>query len=144
MSGAVMSATRVKAGGVATITGARLSSGANPPKKTVLLRLKEGDKVKGIYLKPGTFEKSKSEAKAGKEGEAKQHGIKWTEDTVDNEFLNRKSYKGGCVYHKPRAFDESDSDESDYERPAPYNPNVNGSGADKQNAAPNGAAGAAR
>ena len=35
-----------------------------------------------------------------------------TEDTIDNEHLNRKSSKACCIYHAPRAFDASSSDES--------------------------------
>mmetsp|Transcript_26990 Transcript_26990/g.37676 ORF Transcript_26990/g.37676 Transcript_26990/m.37676 type:complete len:129 (+) Transcript_26990:37-423(+) len=74
-------------------------------------------KVKGIYKSPGAFEKAKEN------GGKQDKGIEWTKDTVDNEFLNKKSSKICCVYHKPRRFDESDSDESDYEKPQTYNPN---------------------
>lgn len=42
--------------------------------------------------------------------------VEWSGDTVDNEHLDKKSSKICCVYHKPKAFDES-SDESDYEQP---------------------------
>jgi len=38
--------------------------------------------------------------------------VQWTEDVVDNEGAGRKKSKICCIYHKPRAFDES-SDESD-------------------------------
>eukprot|EP00002_Diphylleia_rotans_P034915 TRINITY_DN7550_c0_g1_i1.p1 TRINITY_DN7550_c0_g1~~TRINITY_DN7550_c0_g1_i1.p1 ORF type:complete len:137 (-),score=20.75 TRINITY_DN7550_c0_g1_i1:68-478(-) len=46
--------------------------------------------------------------------------IKWTDDTVDNEHLNKKKSKRCCIFHKQRAFGESDtessgSDESDSE-----------------------------
>jgi len=37
--------------------------------------------------------------------------VVWAEDVVDNEGLGRKSSKVCCIYHKPRAVDES-SDES--------------------------------
>ncbi|GAK63339.1 uncharacterized protein PAN0_003c1543 [Moesziomyces antarcticus] len=37
--------------------------------------------------------------------------VVWTEETVDNEGLGRKKSKICCIYHKPKAFDES-SDES--------------------------------
>ncbi|GAA5821015.1 hypothetical protein JCM11251_001921 [Rhodosporidiobolus azoricus] len=37
--------------------------------------------------------------------------VQWTEETVDNETLGRKKSKICCIYHKPKAFDES-SDES--------------------------------
>ncbi|BGP51697.1 Type 1 phosphatases regulator ypi1 [Rhodotorula kratochvilovae] len=39
-------------------------------------------------------------------------GVTWAGGTVDNEGLGRKKSKICCIYHKPRAFDES-SDESD-------------------------------
>lgn len=35
----------------------------------------------------------------------------WTDETVDNEGMGRKKSKICCIYHKPKAFDES-SDES--------------------------------
>tara|TARA_A100001035_G_scaffold266110_1_gene248854 strand:- start:291 stop:623 length:333 start_codon:yes stop_codon:yes gene_type:complete len=40
-------------------------------------------------------------------------GITWSEDTVDNEGLGRKSSKRCCIFHKVKKFAESDSDESD-------------------------------
>jgi protein phosphatase 1 regulatory subunit 11 len=40
-------------------------------------------------------------------------GITWTDDTVDNEFMNKKSSKQCCIYHKPRAWNESSSDDDD-------------------------------
>ncbi|KAJ6561776.1 phosphatase inhibitor-domain-containing protein [Mycena capillaripes] len=40
--------------------------------------------------------------------------VAWTEDVVDNEGCGRKSSKICCIYHKPKAFDESsDEDSSD-------------------------------
>ena len=39
--------------------------------------------------------------------------ITWTEDTVDNENLGRKSSKRCCIFHKIKKFGESDSDETD-------------------------------
>eukprot|EP00899_Mesostigma_viride_P023027 jgi/Mesvir1/3909/Mv19852-RA.1 len=36
--------------------------------------------------------------------------VSWTQDTVDNEGLGKKSSKKCCIYHKPRAFGESSSD----------------------------------
>ncbi|KAJ2137979.1 Type 1 phosphatases regulator ypi1 [Coemansia sp. RSA 353] len=55
--------------------------------------------------------------------------VQWADDTVDNENMGRKKSKVCCIYHRPRRFDESDSDSScasdsdsdgpnDYERPA--------------------------
>eukprot|EP00042_Codosiga_hollandica_P021318 m.73749 g.73749 ORF g.73749 m.73749 type:complete len:104 (-) comp50305_c0_seq4:975-1286(-) len=46
-----------------------------------------------------------------KESSATGPRVKWDEGTVDNEHMNKKKSKRCCIYHKPRAFDES-SDES--------------------------------
>ncbi|KAF8564962.1 hypothetical protein P879_07076 [Paragonimus westermani] len=40
------------------------------------------------------------------------HGIRWQEGTVDNEFLGRKKSKCCCIYKKPRRWDESSSSSS--------------------------------
>ena len=37
--------------------------------------------------------------------------VVWSEETVDNEGMGKKKSKICCIYHKPKAFDES-SDES--------------------------------
>lgn len=39
--------------------------------------------------------------------------VVWTEDTVDNEHMNKKKSKCCCIYEKPRKFDESDSSDSE-------------------------------
>ena len=39
--------------------------------------------------------------------------LTWSEDTIDNEHLGKKSSKRCCIFHKVKKFDESDSDESD-------------------------------
>ncbi|CAL9177428.1 unnamed protein product [Musa hybrid cultivar] len=45
--------------------------------------------------------------------------VSWKEGTVDNEFLNRKSSKKCCIFHKQKPFDEDDSDEEDHgDKPA--------------------------
>lgn len=41
--------------------------------------------------------------------------IHWDSNVVDNEGKGKKSSKCCCIFHKPRAFDESDSDESSSE-----------------------------
>jgi len=38
--------------------------------------------------------------------------ITWTEDTVDNEHMGKKSSKRCCIFHKVKKFAESDSDET--------------------------------
>ena len=39
----------------------------------------------------------------------------WTEETVDNEHLNKKKSKSCCIYTKPKAFGESSDESSDEE-----------------------------
>uniref|UniRef100_A0A3Q3WTV4 E3 ubiquitin-protein ligase PPP1R11 n=1 Tax=Mola mola TaxID=94237 RepID=A0A3Q3WTV4_MOLML len=36
--------------------------------------------------------------------------VEWSNDTVDNEHLGRRSSKCCCIYEKPRQFDESSSE----------------------------------
>lgn len=36
--------------------------------------------------------------------------VMWSEDTVDNENMNKKSSKCCCIYQKPKKFDESSSE----------------------------------
>jgi len=38
--------------------------------------------------------------------------VVWREDVVDNEGAGKKSSKICCIYHKPKPFDESSSEES--------------------------------
>lgn len=45
--------------------------------------------------------------------------VVFTDDTVDNENLNRKKSKCCCIYEKPKTFDQSDS-ESDEDCPDCY------------------------
>ncbi|WWC62111.1 uncharacterized protein I303_104701 [Kwoniella dejecticola CBS 10117] len=44
-------------------------------------------------------------------GPLKKQRVVWSEETVDNEGMGKKKSKICCIYHKPKAFDES-SDES--------------------------------
>eukprot|EP00967_Tisochrysis_lutea_P138090 scaffold248697_cov27-Tisochrysis_lutea.AAC.2 len=39
--------------------------------------------------------------------------VRFAEEVVDNEELNRKKSKCCCQYHRPRAFDESSDEEED-------------------------------
>ncbi|CAH9136776.1 unnamed protein product [Cuscuta epithymum] len=43
----------------------------------------------------------------------KKKMVSWKEGTVDNEFLNRKSSKKCCIFHKDKPFDEDYSDDED-------------------------------
>eukprot|EP00270_Netrium_digitus_P005886 TRINITY_DN1792_c0_g1_i2.p1 TRINITY_DN1792_c0_g1~~TRINITY_DN1792_c0_g1_i2.p1 ORF type:complete len:132 (+),score=18.14 TRINITY_DN1792_c0_g1_i2:43-396(+) len=46
-------------------------------------------------------------------GMQQKKAVTWTEDTVDNENMQKKKSKKCCVFHKQRNFDESSSDEED-------------------------------
>ncbi|XP_005095168.1 E3 ubiquitin-protein ligase PPP1R11 [Aplysia californica] len=52
------------------------------------------------------------------------HKVKWSTDTVDNEFMGKKKSKCCCIYEKPKVFGESDSssssDDSDDEGCTPH------------------------
>ena len=42
----------------------------------------------------------------------KPKGVKWDESTaIDNEHMGKKSSKVCCIYHKPKQFGESDSED---------------------------------
>ncbi|CAI9112042.1 OLC1v1012412C1 [Oldenlandia corymbosa var. corymbosa] len=43
----------------------------------------------------------------------KKKKVSWKEGTVDNEFLNKKSSKKCCIFHKEKPFDEDDSEDED-------------------------------
>eukprot|EP01083_Nonionella_stella_P055065 145324_1 len=55
--------------------------------------------------------------------------VTWDGSVVDNEFMNKKKSNKCCIYHKPRRWDESDTDESSSEAPDPIKhkakPNTN-------------------
>lgn len=38
--------------------------------------------------------------------------VRWTDDVIDNEHMNKKKSKVCCIFHKNRPFGESSSDES--------------------------------
>lgn len=39
--------------------------------------------------------------------------VSWKEGTIDNEFMNKKSSKKCCIFHKEKPFDEDHSDDDD-------------------------------
>lgn len=43
----------------------------------------------------------------------KKKKVSWKDGTVDNEFMQKKSSKKCCIFHKQKPFDEDDSDEED-------------------------------
>ncbi|OAA70469.1 Protein phosphatase inhibitor [Cordyceps fumosorosea ARSEF 2679] len=71
---------------------------------------------------------------------ANGRSVQWAEDVVDNEGLGRKSSKVCCIYHKPKAVDESSDEsssdsssdsESDYEERMRRGRGRNGKGPEK-------------
>ncbi|CAN8315507.1 unnamed protein product [Cochlearia groenlandica] len=45
----------------------------------------------------------------------KKKTVSWKDGTVDNEFLQKKSSKKCCIFHKQKPFDEDDSEEEEDE-----------------------------
>uniref|UniRef100_A0A1J3JS16 Protein phosphatase 1 regulatory subunit 11 n=3 Tax=Noccaea caerulescens TaxID=107243 RepID=A0A1J3JS16_NOCCA len=43
----------------------------------------------------------------------KKKTVSWKDGTVDNEFMQKKSSKKCCIFHKQKPFDEDDSEEED-------------------------------
>jgi protein phosphatase 1 regulatory subunit 11 len=43
--------------------------------------------------------------------------VQWNDNVVDNENLGRKRSNICCIYHKPRSWDDSDSEDSDIDDP---------------------------
>ncbi|KAL5776319.1 hypothetical protein ACOSP7_009245 [Xanthoceras sorbifolium] len=41
--------------------------------------------------------------------------VTWKEGTVDNEFMQKKSSKKCCIFHKDKPFDEDTSDDEDHD-----------------------------
>uniref|UniRef100_V5EXZ7 Type 1 phosphatases regulator n=2 Tax=Kalmanozyma brasiliensis (strain GHG001) TaxID=1365824 RepID=V5EXZ7_KALBG len=81
------------------------SSAAAGPSRTLTLTSAPAaptDSDAGILrLRPAASASSRSQSRR----------VVWTDSTVDNEHLGKKKSKICCIYHKPKAFDES-SDES--------------------------------
>ncbi|EOA28033.1 hypothetical protein CARUB_v10024209mg [Capsella rubella] len=43
----------------------------------------------------------------------KKKKVSWKDGTVDNEFMQKKSSKKCCIFHKQKPFDEDDSEEEE-------------------------------
>ncbi|XP_042020753.1 protein phosphatase 1 regulatory subunit INH3-like [Salvia splendens] len=55
--------------------------------------------------------------------------VSWKEGTVDNEFMNKKSSKKCCIFHKEKPFDEDGSDdECDHDHDCGRDIDVEGNG----------------
>ncbi|EGX93164.1 Protein phosphatase inhibitor [Cordyceps militaris CM01] len=88
-------------------------------------------------------EHKKSRPRKSMKGQKKKvngRSVQWAEDVVDNEGLGRKSSKVCCIYHKPKAVDESSDEsssdsssdsESDYEEDMRRGKGRSGRGHDK-------------
>ncbi|CAK9436765.1 uncharacterized protein LODBEIA_P12870 [Lodderomyces beijingensis] len=46
-------------------------------------------------------------------------GVRWTEDVVDNEHMNKKKTKICCIFHPQRSFDEEMADDHDHDHGGP-------------------------
>lgn len=49
--------------------------------------------------------------RASEEPQGERREVRWTEETIDNEDLNRKKSKICCIYHPPTEFGESSEEE---------------------------------
>lgn len=58
-------------------------------------------------------EPAQSSTQAVKLKKPKGKAVKWDNSAVDNEHMNKKSSKVCCIYHKPKEFGESDSEDED-------------------------------
>ncbi|KAI0819266.1 phosphatase inhibitor-domain-containing protein [Trametes gibbosa] len=83
------------------------------------LRPSEGSRTVTVQSTQPREEESQSEAESSAIGTLRLRGaprnrqrVVWREDVVDNEGAGKKKSKICCIYHKPRQFDESSSDES--------------------------------
>jgi protein phosphatase 1 regulatory subunit 11 len=53
------------------------------------------------------------DAEEEENGESSRRQVRWTEDVVDNEHMNKKKSKICCIYRRPKDFGESSSESSD-------------------------------
>lgn len=81
-------------------------------KTRVEARLKElrmeQEKERQALKQKGAEEKGGDSTGKQKKGEDRR--VRWEEGVVDNEFLNKKSSKVCCVFHRTRPFDETSSE----------------------------------
>ncbi|KAH9847251.1 phosphatase inhibitor-domain-containing protein [Lenzites betulinus] len=86
---------------------------------TAQLRPSEGTRTITVQDNQPREEEGQTEPAAPPVGTLRLRGaprsrprVVWREDVVDNEGAGKKKSKICCIYHKPRHFDESSSDES--------------------------------
>lgn len=94
------------------------ASGLSPPETTRLTkRSKRGKDTREDgdgYADDGSCSRSKAAAATATASQSQsKKSVRFARDTVDNEHMDRRKSKICCIYHRPRRFDESDSDESD-------------------------------
>ncbi|GLV42517.1 uncharacterized protein CBL_03254 [Carabus blaptoides fortunei] len=68
---------------------------------TVIVQSEDSQEVHAVKLR---LRKPKTDKK-----------VQWSNETVDNENMNKKKSKCCCIYQKPRKFNESSSDEEEDE-----------------------------
>eukprot|EP00210_Caulerpa_lentillifera_P009131 g8705.t1 len=72
----------------------------NRTRQTQIIETQQASELLTITLTPDKRKKKKV--------------VRWAADVIDNEFMNKKSSKACCIYHKPQKFGEwSDSDTDD-------------------------------
>ncbi|KAL4367398.1 hypothetical protein GQ457_05G020550 [Hibiscus cannabinus] len=79
---------------------------------------------------PGASSSSQPQEALVLELRPRKKKVTWKEGTVDNEFMNKKSSKICCIYHKEKPFDEDDSDDEGHDLPS------NGHGSSKDGCGP--------
>lgn len=59
-------------------------------------------------------------------GPRSRQRVVWDDSVVDNEHMGKKKSKICCIYHKPKAFDESSDESSDSDSDASSSPSDDG------------------
>ncbi|CAO1638571.1 unnamed protein product [Sympodiomycopsis kandeliae] len=73
----------------------------------------DGDAGAGSSQGPGTIDGVlRLRGARSQHEEQDRRRVVWTDDTIDNEGIGKKKSKICCIYHKPKAFDESSSEGS--------------------------------
>ncbi|OKL60350.1 hypothetical protein UA08_04369 [Talaromyces atroroseus] len=63
----------------------------------------------------GESEVTDTDSSSLEQQSANSRRVRWDENVVNNEGMGKKSSKVCCIYHRPRALDESSSESSDSE-----------------------------
>lgn len=73
--------------------------------------IKEKDNSRGCIVIHTTRKKQRKILRLKlRGGKTRKKRVRWENNVIDNENLNRKKSKKCCIYHKSRNWDESDSE----------------------------------